>query len=236
MMVRRTNSGQQPRADHRSRVGRERREKTRAKLLAAALPVFAKHGADAAIIDSIIQHAGVARGTFYNYFRTNDELFAAVAQEVSNELIRLVDPIVLAQTDPAARVACGVTLVVKLARCYPLLAEFIVRGGPGAIAAGILAAGVVPRDIAAGVAAGRFTVTDQRLAFDLILGPVIAALHTALTETISEQYPRELAASILRSLGVAPEAARKFANHDFGEFVLSEDSIFNRCQPKDAAN
>ncbi|HNN08490.1 MAG TPA: hypothetical protein PKM62_06125, partial [Azospira sp.] len=86
------------------------------------------------------------------------------------------------------------------------------------------------------VAAGRFTVTDQRLAFDLILGPVIAALHTALTETTSEQYPRELAESILRSLGVAPEAARKFANHDFGEFVPSEDSIFNRCQPKDAAD
>ncbi|HNN08489.1 MAG TPA: helix-turn-helix domain-containing protein, partial [Azospira sp.] len=73
MMVPRTSSGQPPRVDHRTRVGQERRERTRAKLLAAALPVFAKHGADAAIIDSIIQQAGVARGTFYNYFRTNDE-------------------------------------------------------------------------------------------------------------------------------------------------------------------
>ena len=158
-----------------------------------------------------------------------------MAQEVSNELIRLVDPIVPAQTDPAARVACGVTLVVKLARCYPLLAEFIVRGGPGVIAAGILAAGVVPRDIAAGVAAGRFTVTDQRLAFDPILAPVIAALHTALTETISSSIRVNCRVHPAFARW-APEAARKFANHDFGEFVLSEDSIFNRCQPKDVAN
>lgn len=229
MMVPRTSSGQPPRADHRTRVGQERRERTRAKLLAAALPVFAKHGADAAIIDSIIQQAGVARGTFYNYFRTNDELFVAVAQEVSNELIRIVDPNVLAQKDPAARVACGITLVVKLARCYPLLAEFIVRGGPAAIAAGILATDVVPRDIKAGIASGRFTVTDQRLAFDLILGPVISAFHTALTEAISERYPHELAESVLRSLGVGRSAAHKFANLDFGEIRLSEDSIFNRC-------
>lgn len=223
-------TGAQCPADHRTRVGQARRQKTRAKLLAAALPVFAKHAADAAIIDSIIQQAGVARGTFYNYFRTNDELFVAVAQEVSNELIRVVDPIVLAQKDPAARVACGITLVVKLARCYPLLAEFIVRGGPAAIAAGSLATDVVSRDIAAGIASGRFTVTNQRLAFDLILGPVISAFHTALTEQISNRYPNDLAESVLRSLGVGARAARKFANHDFGEIVLSEDSIFIRCQ------
>lgn len=222
--------------DHRTRVGLLRREKTRAKLLASALPVFAKHGADAAIIDSIIQHAGVSRGTFYNYFRTNEELFVAVAQEVSNELIRVVDPVVLAQSDPAARVACGVSRVINLARCHPLLAEFVVRGGPAAISAGSLVTDVVLRDVQAGIASGRFTVTDKRLAFDLILGPVISAFHTVLTSHVPKNYPQALAESVLRALGVSPSVARKFGSQEYGEIILAENSIFARRQPRITAN
>lgn len=226
-------SGKRPPAppppDHRTRVGIERRERTRAKLLAAALPVFAKHGADAAIIDSIIRQAGVSRGTFYNYFRTNEELFIAVAQEVSNELIRIVDPIVLAQKDPAARIACGVSLVIRLARRHPLLAEFVVRGGPAAIAAGSLATTVIPRDIAAGIACGRFTVTDEKLAFDLILGPVLSAFHTVLTVPVDDEYPCALAEAILKGLGVSRPLASRLAYQAFGEITVSSDSIFSQC-------
>ena len=81
-------------ANHRTIVAAERRKKTRAKLLKGALRVFARRGAEAKVIDSVIKKAGVSRGTFYNYFRTNEELFVEVAREVSNEIIRAVDPLV----------------------------------------------------------------------------------------------------------------------------------------------
>lgn len=223
-------------ADHRTRVGLARRERTRARLLAAALRVFAKHGTDAAIIDSIIREAGVARGTFYNYFQTNEELFVAVAQEVSNELIRIVDPVASRQESPAGRIACGVILVLGLAQRFPLLAEFVVRGGHAAVAVGSLATEVIPRDIAAAIEAGEFAVRDSRLAFDLILGPVLSALHTIVNHPVGADYPRELAASILQSLGLDADVARHLAIRDFGKTVVPEGSILLCCVSGKAAS
>ena len=39
--------------------------------------MLGRRSADASIIDELTALAGVSRGTFYNYFRTNDELLAA---------------------------------------------------------------------------------------------------------------------------------------------------------------
>jgi len=212
--------------NHRTLVAAERRERTRAKLLTGALRVFSRHGVDAKVIDLVIQEAGVARGTFYNYFSTNEELFIAVAQEVSNEIISIVEPLVQQQKDPAARVACGLTSVIKLAISYPVLAQFVVRGGPPALSAGSLASEVVPRDIAAGIASGRFSVTDAQVAFGLVLGPVIMAFHTVLSGQVSAQYPALLAQSVLQSLGVGKSLASKYAFQEFGEVKIAADSFF----------
>ena len=128
MSLRPSNSALKP-VNHRTRVGAERREKMRARLLESALLVFASQGVDATVVDEVISAAGVSRGSFYNYFRTNEELFSAVAAEVSNELLRIVDPVLQSLDDPAARVAGGIRLVMQLARIHPPLAAFVVRGG-----------------------------------------------------------------------------------------------------------
>ena len=192
----------------------------------AALVVFAQHGVEAKVIDLIIRHAGVSRGTFYNYFRTNEELFIEVAKEVSNEIIRTVDPIVQQQRDPAARIACGIISVLKLARSFPVFAQFVSRGGPPALSAGNLATEMVPRDIQEGIACGLFTVSGKRLAFDLILGPVIMAFHRVINANVSEDYSRRLAQAVLQSLGVESRLARRYAAQDFSSFELSPGSIF----------
>ena len=69
--------------DHRVRVGAERREKTRLKLLESALLVFTEKGLDNVVIDGFIAAAGVSRGTFYNHFRTTNELLLALATGMS---------------------------------------------------------------------------------------------------------------------------------------------------------
>ncbi len=186
---------------------------------------IADHGIDARMIDLVVREAHVARGTFYNYFRTSDEIFHEVAKEVSIEILRIVDPLTSQQRDPAARVACGVRSVIKLAINYPIFAQFVVRGGPPAITEGCLASEIVPGDIAAGIASGRFSISDKKLALDLILGPVIMAFHTVLTEKVSRSYPNLLAQAILLSLGVSKALAKKYAFQDFGEIEIPSDSI-----------
>ncbi len=60
-------------------VGRERR---RQDLIGAALAVFASKGVATTSVDDIVRAAGVAKGTFYLYFETKDDIVGAVAQRM----------------------------------------------------------------------------------------------------------------------------------------------------------
>jgi len=57
-----------------------RRERTRQRLLDAALEVFAEQGVPAAPIELIAERAGFSRGAFYSNFDSKFELFLALAQ------------------------------------------------------------------------------------------------------------------------------------------------------------
>ena len=96
--------------DHRTRVAAERRARMHRKLVESALLVFAEKGVDAPVIDDVIAAAGVSRGTFYNYFRTNGELLAAAIQELGNELVEHIEERVKAIPSPAERVFTGLRL------------------------------------------------------------------------------------------------------------------------------
>jgi AcrR family transcriptional regulator len=61
---------------------REQRERTRQALVEAALAAFAARGVSATAVDDIVREAGVAKGTFYLYFETKDDVLTAVAQRL----------------------------------------------------------------------------------------------------------------------------------------------------------
>src|SRR4249919_1279134 len=98
-----TKQAEIPPEDHRVRVGAQRREKTKLRLLENALSVFSEKGPDVAVIDDFIAAAGVSRGTFYNHFKTTNELLLALATAMSDEVLQIVDPLVLHHDDPVAR-------------------------------------------------------------------------------------------------------------------------------------
>ena len=53
----------------------------RQAILDAARAVFGELGYDTATVRDIIRRTGLAAGTFYNYFRSKEEVFAALADE-----------------------------------------------------------------------------------------------------------------------------------------------------------
>jgi TetR/AcrR family transcriptional regulator, fatty acid metabolism regulator protein len=61
------------------------RKKRREELLKAATRVFAKRGYRAASISDIIASAGVARGTFYPYFRSKQDILLAVIDDLREQ-------------------------------------------------------------------------------------------------------------------------------------------------------
>ena len=58
----------------------------RAQLLVAARTVFASLGYHRANVSAIIDQAGVARGTFYNYFESKRACFQAVLSETMDSV------------------------------------------------------------------------------------------------------------------------------------------------------
>ncbi|MDT7781896.1 MAG: hypothetical protein QOF58_315 [Pseudonocardiales bacterium] len=66
----------------------KRRIQTRQRLLESALAVFAEEGFGRSTVEQVCAHAGYSRGAFYSNFATLDELFLAMWEQRSAELIR----------------------------------------------------------------------------------------------------------------------------------------------------
>ena len=72
----------------------------RRQLLDAAIAIFARKGYRGAAISDIIAHADVARGTFYLYFDSKEEVFLAIVDDFHDRIRRMLD-----EPDPPMRLA-----------------------------------------------------------------------------------------------------------------------------------
>src|SRR3954452_3931308 len=79
-----------------------RSEATRAALLAAARPLFAKHGYGGVGTETIVQAAGVTRGALYHQFRDKADLFEAVFELVEQEITAAIAAKVMASGSAGA--------------------------------------------------------------------------------------------------------------------------------------
>lgn len=61
------------------------REKSRARIMAAALALFAEHGYHATPVTAIARKAGVAAGLLYNYFESKADLLRAIIARTQAE-------------------------------------------------------------------------------------------------------------------------------------------------------
>ena len=218
-------------SEHRSRVGAERRHKTRVRLIESALEVFAAKGVDATVIEDVIASAGVSRGTFYNYFRTDAELLAAVGDAVSNETVGRIESVVGGLADPAERLAQGLRLCLHLALAYPLFARFFSRAGFNAIGPGHLMFEYVPRHIEEALAAQRMDVPDTATAVDLLGGVVLSAVHAIATRPVAKTYPEQMVLQLLLGLGMKRAAAQKLVAAPLLPIQLPQDSLLVRTRP-----
>ena len=219
-------------SQHRSRVGAERRHRTRLRLVESALEVFAAKGVDATVIEEVIAAAGVSRGTFYNYFRTDHELLAAVGEAISNETVRRIESVVGTLPDPAERLAQGLRLCLQLALTYPLFARFFSRAAFSAIGPGHLMFEYVPRHIRDAISAQRMDVPDVDLAVDLLSGATLGAVHAIATRPVSEAYPEKLVLQLLLGLGMNRTGARKLVAAPLLAIDLPADSLLARTRPR----
>ncbi len=218
--------------DHRVRVGAQRREKTRLRLLESALIVFAEKGPDAAVIDDFIAAAGVARGTFYNHFKTTNELMLALAAAMSDEVLQVVDPIVQQLGDPIARVAAGMRMYMQMAMRYPLWGAFITRVCTRIATRGQLVDLYLMRDLENAHKSKRINVDSVVVARDIVLGSIFYGIETMLTEPTQRHHPEHILRSLLIGFGLDPKEAESIAYMPLSIPGAVEGPIFAGMKPK----
>lgn len=209
-------------SDHRVRTGEVRREQTRRKLLNAALRVFAEKGVQSPPIDDFIVMAGVARGTFYNYFTTPQELLEAVTAELSNEVVRAIENVVVDIEDPLERFSCGVLIYMHLATDLPNWGAFIVRTGLRGPALGLQVDTYLPRDLQLAREQGLIDAGSQRVARDFVLGSIHQAIESVLAGVVPREHLRAVWALTLRGLGVPQRRVAQLCAVQLPEVTLPE--------------
>jgi AcrR family transcriptional regulator len=183
-------------------------------LIEAAYRVFARREAEAVTIDEIIAEAAVARGTFYNYFQTREEVLTAVAAALSDRMNHGIWAQSEAITDPAVRMAIAMRQFLHQARRDSTWGWMIVRTGLVAAPLSDTIKTGVTTDLMAGIELGRFQVECAQAAIDLVLGTGLMAMRTILNGQSEADYPEQVVWLILKSLGVESGEAEAIAFQD----------------------
>ncbi len=197
--------------NHRTRVGRERRQRTGLKLLQAVFEAIDDEGLERLSVDRIRATARLSRGSFYNYASTLDDLLATVTdliwRQVHSEQAALFDVI----PDPIERrccylrygvgrstsdKACGLVLLRSLPRTGTFSREMRLR---------MLA------DFSAAHASGAIDVSSVETAVDLGMGLTVSMLREAVLNGPNAATISEQSVMVMRALGVPKDRASEIA-------------------------
>lgn len=188
------------------------RARTRELLIDAALELFGERRMRVPAIHEIAAQAGVATGTFYNYFRTREELLESAIVERAERLQKDIVGSYAAVADPAEQVAIGTRRFILQAESEPMWAGGLLRvwGSTPDVLSPMLAP--VLANLRAGRRQGRFTYRDEAAAADLAVGTVAAAMVRVVAHRADDEAATAVAALILRGLGIRAAEADEIAS------------------------
>jgi AcrR family transcriptional regulator len=186
------------------------------QLLEAAVAVFAERGVAPVTIQDLALRAQVATGTFYNYFKSKDELLSALAFWMVDGYCQRISESYAHIPDGAERMAIGNRRYIQLAIDTPQWAMLLLQLVAAAPAAGERVAAYSVADLRLGLKQKRFRITNERAALDLIGGAVSAAMQSVATGQVPATskklgYDSAVATLVLQGLGMDPEDAAEIA-------------------------
>jgi AcrR family transcriptional regulator len=203
--------------------GRKKRERTRSALLDSAISVFASKGFEAARITDITNHAELANGTFYNYYKDKDELLRDVTAGLAVELTRRINDEMENLAHGPTRVTFATARLLQIARREPEWLSVYLEGV--FIVTELQAAAVqyLKQDLEIGIEQGHFDTEVNLLLVNQILSLIRAAL--LLDPAMSDHTIIQTCEAVLRLLGLPPRKAAKQVASVFERFLSSDEHI-----------
>lgn len=213
-------------ADHRSAVAAQRREKMRARLIETAVTVVAAQGIEGTVIDDIVKAAGVSRGTFYNHFADVPVLIVAARDALIEECLVLSLTEVADVADPAEACARGLRVALAISAAHPMLAQFSARTGFNVLQRCNLMAALLPPILEHGMREGRFGAVPVQLAVDLLAGVMAVGLQYQAGGVDFDDTT--LIAAALRMLAMEENEALRLASLPVARVTPPESGLIAR--------
>ena len=187
--------------------GKKKRERTRGVLLDSAISVFASKGYEATKILDITNHAGLANGTFYNYYQDKDELLRDVATGLAVEITGQINEEMVELGHGPTRVVLATARLLQTARKEPEWLDVLLEG---VFIVPELQSAIVQylrQDLEMGVDQGHFRIELNLLLVNQILSLIRTAL--LLDRTMKDDTIIQTCEAVLRLLGMTPTKAAK---------------------------
>jgi AcrR family transcriptional regulator len=186
----------------RADIGRERRLRTRAKIVAAAFALFGDEAGLHARAEDVAAKAGITRATFYNHFTGMAELRDALTYEVTHDFLEAVKRTISQMPDARDRSACAVRLYLRRGLIDRRWAWSMINLSAGGLIFGAETFRQAEQTVREGVEQCVFHVPSVALGRDLLMGTALAAMSTIVREAPAADYVEAVAAQILFGLGV----------------------------------
>lgn len=114
--------------ERRAEIGRAKRARTRAAIIAAACALLSTRPWAAITVDDLVLEAGVAKGTFYVHFEDLEALARVVADEFVGSIMQeVIGPLRVATAEPLLRTALGCYVFLGRALTEPAWGSLVAR-------------------------------------------------------------------------------------------------------------
>ena len=214
------------------RVARARRIKMRAHLLQSVFAVCSgEKDRNPAVIDDVVRHAKVSRGTFYTYFDSMEVAIAELGLELADEMTAGVAEVYNVLEDPVLRTATGFQMFLLRSALDLQWAAFIAR--IGLLSDNHLFTSMIKADIKLGVETGDYVVASVDIASDLLMGAKIQAIRRIIAGDRSTRHIKAMASMVLQSFGVSPSKADKSVQNAYARICVVAPSRVAWWRPLD---
>ena len=205
-----------------------RKQRTRAALIKAAQTFIAVGKVNVPVLE-ITQAADVGMGSFYNHFDSKEQLFEAAITEVLDAHGALLDEFTASIDDPAETFATSFRLTGRLFRRRPQESQVLLANGRALLNSDRGLAPRARRDVAAAVAAGRFTVEDTELALAVAGGALLGLGNLLSTEPERDdaRAADAVTENVLRIFGVSSDEAHALCERSLPDLseLQQSDSV-----------
>jgi AcrR family transcriptional regulator len=178
-------------------------------LIKAAREIIAERGLDGLRVSDITERADVAFGTFYNQFKTKDDIVEAV---VADTIVGLAQSIAEspAFADPAEALVASTRAIVRVAYEDPPLARLLVNLAQAEARFERIIRPQSAAMLERGVAMGVFVIDDLETTLTMSIAGAFEVIRGILDGRLGDRADLTCAETLLRMAGLDPQRAARY--------------------------